>query len=50
MKKTIAIVACAAVMLFAGKANAQLGINVGYAPVTLSTATTIGNNTTTSTS
>lgn len=50
MKKTIAIVACAAVMLFAGKANAQLGINVGYAPVTLSTATTIGNTTTTSTS
>ena len=50
MKKTIAIVACAAVMLFAGKANAQLGINVGYAPVTLSTATTIGNNTATSTS
>ena len=35
MKKTIAIVACAAFMLFAGKANAQLGINVGYAPVTL---------------
>lgn len=50
MKKTIAIVAFAAVMLFAGKANAQLGINVGYAPVTLSTATTIGNTTTTSTS
>jgi hypothetical protein len=50
MKRTIAIVACAAVMLFAGKANAQLGINVGYAPVTLSTATTIGNTTTTSTS
>ena len=50
MKKTIAIVTCAAAMLFAGKANAQLGINVGYAPVTLSTATTIGNTTTTSTS
>lgn len=46
MKKTIAIVTCAAAMLFAGKANAQLGINVGYAPVTLSTATTIGNTTT----
>ncbi len=50
MKRTIAIVACAAVMLFAGKANAQLGINVGYAPVTLTTATTIGNTTTTSSS
>ncbi|MBR3412139.1 MAG: PorT family protein [Bacteroidales bacterium] len=45
MKKTIAIVACAAAMLLAGKANAQLGVNVGYAPVTLSTATTIGNTT-----
>ena len=50
MKKTIAIVACAAVMLLAGKANAQLGFNVGYAPVTLTTATTIGNTTTTSSS
>lgn len=49
MKKTIAIVACAAAMLFAGKANAQLGINVGYAPVTLSTAVTSGNTTNTST-
>lgn len=48
MKRTIAIVACVAAMLFAGKANAQLGINVGYAPVTISTATTIGNTTTTS--
>ena len=50
MKKTIAIVACAAAMLFAGKANAQLGINVGYAPVTLTSAVTSGNTTTTSTS
>lgn len=50
MKKTIAIVACTAAMLFAGKANAQLGINAGYAPVTLSTAVTSGNTTTTSTS
>ncbi|MBP5536599.1 MAG: outer membrane beta-barrel protein [Bacteroidales bacterium] len=50
MKKTIAIVACAAVMLLAGKANAQLGVNFGYAPVTLSSATTIGNTTTTSSS
>lgn len=46
MKRTITIVACAAAMLFAGKANAQLGINIGYAPVTLSTATTNGNATT----
>jgi len=46
MKRTIAIVACAAFMLLAGKANAQLGVNVGYAPVTLATATTIGNTTT----
>lgn len=46
MKKTIAIVACAAAMLFAGKANAQLGVNIGYAPVTLTTAVTSGNTTT----
>ena len=50
MKKTFTIVACAAAILFAGKANAQLGINAGYAPVTLSTAVTSGNTTTTSTS
>ena len=49
MKKTIAVVACVAAMFFAGKANAQLGINVGYAPVTLSTATTVGNTTTNTT-
>ena len=46
MKKTLAIVACAVAMLLAGKVNAQLGINVGYAPVTLSTAVTSGNTTT----
>ncbi len=46
MKRTIAIVACAAAMLFAGKANAQLGVNIGYAPVTLTTAVTSGNTTT----
>ena len=46
MKKNIAIVACAAVMLLAGKANAQLGINVGYAPVTLTSTVTSGNTTT----
>ncbi len=48
MKRTITIIACAAAMLFAGKANAQLGINVGYAPVILSSATTVGNATNTS--
>ena len=46
MKKNIAIVACAAVLLLAGKANAQLGINVGYAPVTLTSTVTSGNTTT----
>ena len=50
MKKTIAIVACAAAMLATGTAKAQLGINIGYAPVTLTTETTLGNTTTTSTS
>lgn len=50
MKKNIAIIACAAAMLFAGKANAQMGVNAGYAPVTLTTATTVGNTTNTSTS
>ena len=49
MKKTFAIVVCAAAMLLAGKANAQLGINVGYAPVTLSSTFTSGNTSTTST-
>lgn len=50
MKRTIAIIACAAAMLFAGKANAQLGINIGYAPVTLTTAVTSGSTTTTTSS
>lgn len=50
MKKTITIIACAAAMFLTGKANAQLGINAGYAPVTLSTAVTSGNTTTTSSS
>jgi len=50
MKKTITIVACAAAMLFAGKVNAQLGINVGYAPVTLTNAVTYDGKTTTTTS
>ena len=46
MKKIIAIMVCTAVMLFAGKVNAQLGINVGYAPVNLSTVVTSGNTAT----
>ena len=50
MKRTIAIIACAVAMLFAGKANAQLGINIGYAPVTLTTAVTSGSTTTTTSS
>ncbi len=37
MKRTIAIIACAAAMLLAGKANAQTGINFGYTPTTIST-------------
>lgn len=38
--------ALAAVMIFAGKAYAQLSVNVGYAPVTYSTETTVGSTTT----
>lgn len=34
MKKTLAIVAFVAVMLVAGKAQAQLSVNLGYAPET----------------
>ena len=49
MKKALIIMA-AATMLFVGKANAQLGINLGYAPVTLTTQVTAGNTTSTSTS
>lgn len=43
------MVAVAAGLLFAGNANAQLGINVGYAPQTYTTKTTSGNSTSTST-
>ncbi|MBQ9474385.1 MAG: PorT family protein [Bacteroidales bacterium] len=50
MKKAFTILACTAAMLLCGKAHAQLGVNFGYAPVTLSTETTIGNNTSTSSS
>ena len=37
MKKVLSIMAVAAVMLFAGKANAQLSVNFGYAPQTYTT-------------
>ncbi|MBQ7162292.1 MAG: outer membrane beta-barrel protein [Bacteroidales bacterium] len=46
MKRTIAMAALAAVMIFAGKAYAQLSVNVGYAPVTYSTETTVGSTVT----
>ena len=45
MKRNITIIACAAFLLLAGKANAQWGVNVGFAPTTLSTATTVGSTT-----
>ena len=50
MKKTFAFIAVAAAMLATGTAKAQLGINIGYAPVTLTTETTLGNTTSTSSS
>ena len=50
MKKTIAIIACAAAMLLAGTAKAQMGVNIGYAPVTYTSKVTVGNTTNTSTS
>lgn len=46
MKKVFAFVAAA--IAFVGVANAQLAINVGYAPQTYATTYTNGNNTTTS--
>lgn len=49
MKKALIIMA-AATLVFVGKANAQLGINIGYAPTTLTTKTTISNTTNTSSS
>ena len=45
MKKSIKLMAVAALVLVCGKANAQLGINVGYAPETLTTNITSGNTT-----
>ena len=50
MKKVFAFVAVAAALLVAGKANAQLGVNVGYAPQTWTSTYTNGNNTNTTTS
>lgn len=48
MKKVFAFVA--ATVLFAGIANAQLGINVGYAPQTYKTTWTSGSTSSTTTS
>ena len=48
MKKVFAFVA--AIALFAGIANAQLGVNVGYAPQTYTTTVTINGNSGTTTS
>ena len=47
MKKIFAF--AAAVVLFAGIANAQLGVNVGYAPQTYTQVYTNGNNSNTTT-
>ena len=41
MKKVLSIVAVAAMMLFAGKASAQLSIHAGYQNYTLSTQTEV---------
>ena len=49
MKKIFGFVALAAAMLIAGNANAQMGVNVGYAPQTYTTVYTNGNNSSTST-
>ncbi len=48
MKKVLTF--AAAIVLFAGIANAQLGVNVGYAPQTWTRTYTNGNNTNTTTS
>ena len=49
MKKVVSFFAVAAALLIAGSAQAQLGINVGYAPETTTSVLTIGNTSTTST-
>ena len=49
MKKTFSILAVAVFMLSAFTAKAQLSVNAGYAPETFTTATTVGNTTTSTT-
>ena len=49
MKKVVSFFAVAAALLIAGSAQAQLGINVGYAPETTTSVLTIGNTSTKST-
>ena len=49
MKKVFAFVAVAAGLLFAGNANAQLGVNIGYAPQTFKSTYTNGSNSNTTT-
>ena len=49
MKKVVSFFAVAAALLIAGSAQAQLGINVGYAPETTTSVVTIGNTSTKST-
>ena len=49
MKKIFAMVAVAAGLLFAGNANAQLGVNIGYAPQTYKNTVTNGDNSNTTT-
>lgn len=44
MKKTLAIVAFVAAMLVAGKAQAQLSVNLGYAPETITQTVSNPNN------
>ena len=46
MKKVTLFIAAAFVMLFASNAQAQLGVNIGYAPQT--TTTVSGNSSSTS--
>ena len=48
MRKTFKFIVVAAALLATSTANAQFGINIGYAPMTLTTQTTLGNTTSTS--
>ncbi len=45
MKKVLSIMAVAAVMLFAGKANAQLSIHAGYQSYSMTAETPMGSST-----